>query len=221
MKHLTLILAMASFVFATNTHALESEKEKLSYAMGYFFAKNVTQQDIDLDTDSFIAAVQDILDGKETKLSEQQVQEVLTKYQAEEQQKRTNSATANLEAGNKFLAENKNKEGVQQSESGLQYKILKEGDGEKPSANSVVTAHYKGSLIDGTVFDSSYERGEPASFPLDRVIKGWQEALPMMKTGSKWQIYVPANLGYGERGAGGTIGPNSTLIFDIELISFK
>lgn len=221
MRQFTTYFAIAALVFTSGAQALESEKEKLSYAMGYFFAKNVMQQDIDLDNVAFIAAVKDILDGKETKLSQQEVQDVLTKYQAQEQQKAQDKASNNLDEGKKFLAENKNKDGVKETESGLQYKILKEGDGEKPSADSTVTAHYKGTLIDGTVFDSSYDRGEPASFPLNRVIQGWQEALPMMKTGSKWQIYVPSDLGYGARGAGGTIGPNATLIFDIELISFK
>ena len=125
------------------------------------------------------------------------------------------------QAGEKFLAENKTKPGVKTLDDGIQYKIIKEGTGKKPTAESSVVAHYRGTLIDGTEFDSSYKRGEPATFPLNGVIKGWQEVLPMMADGSEWQVYIPSELAYGSRGAGANIGPNETLIFDIELIDVK
>jgi FKBP-type peptidyl-prolyl cis-trans isomerase FklB len=127
----------------------------------------------------------------------------------------------NLEAGQAFLEANKKKEGVVTLPSGLQYKVLTEGKGKQPKSSDSVIAHYRGTLINGTEFDSSYKRNEPATFPVQGVVKGWQEALPLMKEGAKWQIYIPADLAYGPRGAGQAIGPNETLIFDIELISVK
>jgi FKBP-type peptidyl-prolyl cis-trans isomerase FklB len=128
---------------------------------------------------------------------------------------------ANLKAGESFLAQNKSRPGVVETPSGLQYEVLTEGTGPKPSANNKVTCHYHGTLIDGTIFDSSVQRGQPATFPLNMVIKGWTEALQLMPTGSKWRLFLPPNLAYGERQTGSYIGPNSTLIFDVELISFS
>ncbi len=130
-------------------------------------------------------------------------------------------AEANLKAGKDFLAANKNKPGITELASGLQYEVLKEGAGAKPRATDTVTCHYHGTLIDGTIFDSSVKRGQPASFPLNQVIKGWTEGLQLMGTGSKWRFFIPPHLGYGDRQVGPTIGPNSTLIFDVELISIN
>lgn len=135
-------------------------------------------------------------------------------------QMRAEKAAANLKAGQDFLAENKTRPGVTELPSGLQYEILNEGSGEKPAAHNEVTCHYHGTLIDGTIFDSSVQRGRPASFPLNMVIKGWTEGLQLMPTGSKWRFFIPPHLGYGERQVSAQIGPNSTLIFDVELISF-
>lgn len=187
--------------------------------MGTYFVLGVTQQDMDIDVPAFIQAVEDALNGNEPKISMKEMQDILAQYKETVAKQQTDTVAANRKAGNVFLAENKKKEDVIESPSGLQYKIIKAGEGSKPMAGSNVTVHYKGTLINGAVFDSSYDRGEPATLSLSQVIKGWQEAIPMMKTGSKWQIYVPSKLAYGDRSAGQLIGPASTLIFDIELIS--
>jgi len=200
---------------------VNTEKQKLSYAMGTYFALGVTQQGMDIDVPTFIQAVEDALKGNEPQINMKEMQDILTKYKESIAKQQSDAITSNQKAGEAFLAENKKKEGVTVSPTGLQYKIVKEGSGKKPAADSNVTVHYKGTLIDGTVFDSSYDRGEPAILSLGQVIKGWQEALPMMTTGSKWQIYVPAKLAYGDRAASELIGPASTLIFDIELISIN
>jgi len=149
----------------------------------------------------------------------------MTTFRAEmmkkQQAKATEASDTNKQVGQKFLAANKAKEGVVTLPSGLQYKIIKQGDGPKPTASDTVVTNYRGTLIDGTEFDSSYKRGEPATFPVGQVIKGWTEALQLMPVGSKWQLYIPSDLAYGERSPGGEIGPNSTLIFDIELLSIQ
>ncbi len=144
---------------------------------------------------------------------------IVAQYKKTIAKQQSDAIAANQKAGDAFLAENKKKEGVIESSTGLQYKVITEGTGVKPAAGSSVTVHYKGTLLDGTVFDSSYDRGEPATLSLTQVIKGWQEVVPMMKTGSKWQIYVPSKLAYGDRAASDLIGPASTLVFDIELIA--
>ena len=176
---------------------------------------------MELDNAAFLQAVEDVLNNNELKLSKEEMQKILTDFQVKEQEELAAAASNNKEIGKKFLEENKAKEGVVTIESGLQYKIIKAGEGEKPKSNSQVVVHYRGTLIDGTEFDSSYSRGEPATLGVNQVIRGWQEALQLMPVGSKWQIYVPSNLAYGERGAGGSIKPNSTLIFDIELLEIK
>ena len=216
-----LIMLMSSFYMQAQAAKLESDKEKLSYSMGIFFGQSVSRQDMDLDIPAFMQAVEDVLKGAETKLTTEEMQKILAAYQQKEQQERADKATNNKEDGVKYLTNNKNNEGVVETESGLQYKILKAGEGKKPSADDTVVVHYRGTLIDGTEFDSSYSRGEPVELGVNRVIQGWQEALQLMPVGSKWQIAVPSNLGYGERGAGGVIGPNATLLFDIELIEIK
>jgi len=200
---------------------VKTEEQKLSYSMGTYFAMGITQQDIKLDVPAFIQAVEDVLNKNEPQISIKEMQDILTKYKETVAAEESKAIANNKKAGETFLAENKKKEGVVITTSGLQYKIITKGSGKKPAAGSNVTVHYKGTLIDGTVFDSSYARGEAATLSLGQVIKGWQEAVPMMTTGSKWQIYVPADLAYGDRAASEVIGPASTLIFDIELISIN
>lgn len=224
MKILNYILALTLFASSLNVLAEakpESDKEKLSYSMGIFFGQTVTRQDIDVDVPAFVQAVEDVLSDNELKMDMEDMQQILSAYQQKEQQQRSQSANSNLEEGEKYLVENKDRKGVVELESGLQYKVIEKGEGATPAADDTVVVHYRGTLLDGTEFDSSYSRGEPAALGVDRVIKGWQEALQLMKVGSKWQIAVPSELAYGSRGAGNVIGPNSTLLFDIELLEIQ
>lgn len=200
---------------------IETDQQKLSYALGVYFSQGIKQQKTDLDIPAFLQAVEDSLTGADLKISESEVQTALNQYKEKLVSERNVAAGVNKTAGQKFLDENKSREGVVALPSGVQYKILKEGAGDKPSSDSKVNVHYQGSLVNGQVFDSSYERGEPVSLGLNQVIKGWQEILPLMSAGSKWQVYIPPELAYGERGAGAAIGPNETLIFDIELIGIE
>ena len=200
----------------------KTEQEKFSYTVGVQTAENMLQHGIEVDPAMYLQGVQDALDKKTFKLSPDEMKQVLVNYQQQQMKKVQEQAAANKAAGEKFLADNKTKPGVKTTASGLQYKVIKQGTGKKPTLDDEVVVNYEGSLLDGKVFDSSYKRGKPLSIKLDGVIKGWQEALPMMTVGSKWKVYVPADLAYGERGAGGgVIGPNSTLVFDIELMSIK
>jgi len=200
---------------------VETDIEKLSYSMGIFFGQSVSRQNMNLDTPAFLQAVEDVLNKNELKLDKEEMQQILADFQKKEQEERATQAVTNKVEGEKYLAENKKKEGITTLDSGLQYKVITAGEGKKPVADSEVVVHYRGTLINGTEFDSSYSRGEPATLGVSQVIKGWQEALQLMPVGSKWQIVVPANLAYGERGAGGTISPYSTLLFDIELLEIK
>ena len=200
---------------------ITTDKQKLSYALGAYFSQGVKQQNIDLDIPAFLQAVEDSLNKSTLKMSEGEMETILNEYKTKLVSERSAVAETNKTAGQKFLEANKTKEGVVSLPSGLQYKILKEGTGAKPASDSNVKVNYQGTLLDGKVFDSSYERGEPVSFNLNQVIKGWQEVVPLMSIGSKWQVYVPPELAYGERGAGGAIGPNATLVFDIELIGIN
>ena len=210
-------------IFITSTHAvkIETDQEKLSYSMGIFFGQTVIRQEMEIDVPAFMQAVEDVLNKNEKKLSDEEMKKIINTYQKKEQEDRIEKSDKDNADGKKFLAENKKKEGVTVLPSGLQYKIIENSEGEKPLADSRVVVHYRGTLINGTEFDSSYARGEPIELGLNQVIKGWQEALQLMSVGSKWQIVIPSELAYGERGAGRAIGPNSTLIFDIELISIK
>ncbi|RKD88478.1 FKBP-type peptidyl-prolyl cis-trans isomerase [Mangrovibacterium diazotrophicum] len=190
--------------------------EDFSYALGLSIASNLIQSGVKtVDPVNFMNAIEDAFAGKQPKLSVQQANQILQEFMSEQQ---SGDAANNLEEGLKFLAENLNDPKVTETASGLQYKVLTDGDGEKPSATDEVRCHYHGTLIDGTVFDSSVQRGEPAVFPVNGVIQGWVEALQMMAVGSKWRLFIPSDLAYGERGAGGSIGPNTTLIFDVELL---
>ena len=199
----------------------DTDQEKFSYAVGVQLSQNMLRQAIPVDPEAFIQAIDDVLNHKDLKLTPEQMQQVLVSYQQQQMQKQGELAATNKAAGEKFLSENKAKPGVVTLPSGLQYKIINAGNGNKPTLDDTVVVHYEGSLLDGKVFDSSYQRGEPIQLQVNGVIKGWQEALPLMPVGAKWQVFIPAELGYGEGGAGGDIGPNSTLLFDIELISIN
>lgn len=197
-------------------------KEKTSYALGMDIGRSVSGNSLDLDIAFLIRGIRDALGGEKALLSDKELEETLIAFQKEMQEKaereRIAAAEQNKKEGQAFLAQNKNKPGVKTLASGLQYKVDRRGTGAVPKATDKVRTHYRGTLIDGTVFDSSYERGQPAEFPVAGVIRGWTEALQIMPVGSKWTLYVPSQLAYGARGAGGRIGPNETLIFEIELL---
>ena len=215
------ILLLAGQAFGAEDKALESQRDKVSYTIGVFSGNNLKQQSIDVDPDIMLKGIKDSLSGGKMLLTDQEMSEVMAAFQKEmtikQSEKRNAMAEKNRKEGETFLAENKTKEGVKTLPSGIQYKVVKEGTGKNPKATDGVVAHYRGTLIDGTEFDSSYQRNEPATFKLDQVIKGWTEAVVLMKEGAKWQIFIPSNLAYGENGAG-PIEPNATLVFDVELI---
>ncbi|MDL2283079.1 FKBP-type peptidyl-prolyl cis-trans isomerase [Odoribacter sp. OttesenSCG-928-G04] len=193
--------------------------DKVSYSLGLSIAGNLISSGVKtINTEAFIDGMNTVFSGEMPDATPDEVNQILQDY-FDKIQKAQGAAAK--EAGEQFLAENKNKEGVVTLKSGLQYKILKEGDGPKPKATDSVVCHYEGSLINGTVFDSSVRRGEPATFPVNGVIAGWVEALQMMPKGSKWQLYIPSELAYGSHGAGQAIGPDETLIFDVELLDIK
>ena len=196
---------------------MTSEKEKIGYALGLNIARNLQEQGFEeFDYTTFCAALDDHYSKNELKMSAQEVNETLQAAMAKIQAEKHGPV---LEEGNKFLEENSKREEVNVTASGLQYRIMNSGDGKSPAPTDQVTTHYHGKLLDGTVFDSSVNRGTPATFPVNGVIQGWQEALPMMKEGDKWELFIPYTLAYGENGAGGSIPPFATLIFEVELIS--
>jgi FKBP-type peptidyl-prolyl cis-trans isomerase FklB len=197
---------------------LDTDQKKMAYTLGYQLGLSLRQQGFELDADTVSAAVHDVFTGKQPKLNQAEMQAVVQKMNAAMLQKQVELADNNYKAGQKFLKDNKDKDGVKTTKSGLQYKVVKNGSGKTPKPSDKVVAHYEGRLISGKVFDSSIKRGSPATFPVNGVIKGWQEALQLMKEGDKWQVYIPSDLAYGEKGVGRNIGPNETLIFDIELI---
>lgn len=204
---------------------LKNEKDKVSYSIGLNIGGNFKSQSVDINTDILIKGIKDALSGGKPLMTEKEIQETMTAFQKEmttKQAERTKALTeTNKKDGEAFLAANKGKDGVKTTSSGLQYKIIKDGNGQTPKTTDTVTVNYRGTLIDGTEFDSSYKRGEPASFPLNGVIPGWTEALQMMKVGSKWQLFLPSAIAYGERGSGRGIGPNAALVFEVELLSVK
>jgi len=202
---------------------LETEETKLAYAIGMDIGMSLKTLDTDLDRAALMAAINDRLDGTDAKLSQEESGKIKQAFfikQAEvKAAEQKASGEKNKADGETFLAEHAKTEGVTVTESGLQYAVITQGEGAKPTAEDSVTVHYKGTLIDGTEFDSSYSRGEPISFPLGGVIKGWQEGVQLMNVGSKYKLVLPSALGYGDRGAGEKIGPNSVLVFEVELLS--
>lgn len=217
-------LLLAGLTALTMTHnALagdkpQTESEKFSYAVGFQIGQGLKRDGLNLDTKILSQAIEDVLKGNPLKLSMEEMRgavETVQKKQMEEQATRAKTAK---DRGEAFLAQNKNKPGVKTLDSGMQYKVITSGKGKQPKATDSITAHYEGTLTDGSVFDSSYRRGEPATFGVNQVIKGWQEILPLMHEGDKWEVYIPSEMAYGPAGAGNSIGPNETLIFTIELI---
>jgi FKBP-type peptidyl-prolyl cis-trans isomerase FklB len=204
---------------------LKTKKDSLSYSLGVNIGKNFKQQSIDIDPNVLAGGIKDALSGGQTALTEEQVRSVVaaleTELMAKQQEAMRALGEKNKRDGAVFLSENKKKTGVVTLPSGLQYKVLTKGTGKKPKATQTVTVNYRGTFLDGTEFDNSYTRGEPATFAVNGVIKGWTEALQLMPAGSKWQLYVPPELAYGEHGAGQVIPPQSTLIFEVELLSVK
>lgn len=205
--------------------ALKTQKEKFSYALGMKMGANLKKQDVPVDAAILERGLKDALAGGKTLLTDEEAQTALNDVQNDlrkkQQEKMQEAGAANKKEGETFLAANKAKAGVVTLPSGLQYKIEKEGSGPKPAANDSVSCNYRGTLIDGKEFDSSTKHGGPATFPVNGVIKGWTEALQLMPVGSKWQLFIPPDLAYGDRGAGPDIGPDSTLVFEVELVSIQ
>ncbi|EQC50966.1 FKBP-type peptidyl-prolyl cis-trans isomerase [Bacteriovorax sp. DB6_IX] len=199
--------------------------KKVSYILGQQIGSDLKNQGIQADVETFCSSLKSAFNGEPSEMGQEEIQQVMTGFQSFMQEKQMEmlkaEAEKNLVEGQAFLESNKAQDGIQTLPSGLQYRVLTEGEGNKPSAEDTIEAHYEGRLIDGTVFDSSYQRGTPATFPVNRVIAGWTEALQLMGTGSKWQLFIPANLAYGEQGAPPAITPNATLIFDVELLAIK
>ena len=230
MKSITTAALAISLIACTATAAdtkmtLKDDKDKISYSIGLNIGRSMKSEGLPINPDALAAAMKDVFSGAKPLLTDEEVKVVMENFQKEMQAKQLKSREEGLgknkAEGEKFLADNKKKAGVKSTASGLQYTVIKDGTGKTPKATDTVSTHYRGTLINGTEFDSSYKRGEPAEFPVNGVIKGWTEALQLMKEGSKWQLYIPSDLAYGERGAGKDIGPNSTLIFEIELLKVK
>jgi FKBP-type peptidyl-prolyl cis-trans isomerase FklB len=216
---------LPGLVQAQSKGALKDQKDRVSYSYGLRYGSSLKQQSIEIDPEVFAKGMKDALSGAETLVTEKEAREIITAYQKELRARQEEQdkvlGEKNKKQGEAFLAENAKKEGVKTLPSGLQYKVITEGTGPTPKTNETVIVHYRGTLIDGTEFDSSYKRGEPYTTPVNFVIKGWTEALQLMKVGSKWQLFIPSDLAYRERRSGRLISPNSTLIFDLELLSIK
>lgn len=221
MKRLAVCITALLFVVGCGKKNLKTDKEKYSYAIGYQFTKNLKTQNVDIDANAFKAAVDEVLkDKKELSMTEEDMQKAMQKMYEVRQGQMSQEADANKKKGLEYLEKNKAAEGIKTTETGLQYKVQSEGSGATPKDDDTVVVHYKGTLIDGTEFDSSYKRNQPAEFPVKAVIPGWTEALKKMKKGSKWNLYIPPELAYGDRGRPG-IPANSVLVFDVELIDIK
>lgn len=221
----TLAIGLLCTASAYATTTLNSDTEKLSYAMGFKTGQAMKAQSVTINTNDFAQGLAAGYTGQKPAITEQVMQTTLTTMQKEMvkkmQEKYTETAAKNLISGQQFLAKNAKVAGVVSLPDGLQYQIINPGNGENPTANDTVTVNYEGKLINGTVFDSSYKRGQPATFKVGQVIQGWQQALKLMKPGATWMLYIPANLAYGSQGAVGAIGPNETLIFKVDLLSVK
>ena len=224
MKNKLFILGVAATLVACNqenyTNAeLTTQIDSVSYSLGISVANNLKNSGFEsIETDAMASAFNDVFNDKEVRITEDEANLLIQDYFLELSEKKSQEATAE---GSYFLIENAKKEGVITTSSGLQYEIITNGIGATPSESDKVTVHYHGTLLDGTVFDSSVDRGQPATFPVNGVIPGWVEALQLMNVGSKYKLYIPSDLAYGERGAGGAIGPNATLIFEVELLSIN
>jgi FKBP-type peptidyl-prolyl cis-trans isomerase FklB len=231
MKYVPLgVLSLALIACQGNTQeksaaALKSHQDSVSYCIGLDIGKTLNQQMIEVSPELVAKGIQERLAGTTPKLTDDQVRSILSALQEElmskQNEKSKMEGEKNKKEGDAFLAENRKDKDVVVLPSGLQYKVVTMGTGKKPKAEQTVTVNYAGTLIDGTEFDSSYKRGQPATFPVNGVIKGWTEALQLMPVGSKWKLFIPSNLAYGESGAGGVIGPNATLVFDVELLAIK
>ena len=228
MRLLTIIMAVlviAGLAHAQGGPGFKNEKEKVSYAVGMGVGKNLSRQGIEIDPQLLLMGLKDVLNKKKARLTEAELQKTMqalnTRLRAINKQRQSRLGGKNKKEGAAFLAKNKKKKGVVTLPSGLQYQVLRKGKGKKPLLASSVVTNYRGTLLDGTEFDSSYKRGKPATFPVKGVIAGWTEALQLMPAGSKWKLFVPAKLAYGARGAGRNIGPHATLIFEIELLNIK
>lgn len=214
---------MAGHLYAEEQTVLMNDTDKLSYSMGFDIGSKLLQESIEINPDILSKGVQDGFRGTEPLMTKEEMQKAITEFRkdmiAKQKAQQKLLSEKNKNEGEAFLTENKAKEGVVTLPSGLQYKVIKEGTGRTPTVDDTVSTHYRGTLVDGTEFDSSYKRGTPATFPVKGVIAGWTEALQLMKEGDQWKLFLPPQLAYGERGVGKMIGPNATLIFDIELIS--
>lgn len=219
------IVGLALPALAEQKVELKDSQDKVSYSIGLDIGMTLKRQNIDIKPDVLIAGLKDAVSGAKPQMTEAQIKETMSAFQKEMMAKQTavmkEAAEKNKAEGDKFLAENKAKAGVKTTADGLQYKVLKEGSGAMPKASDTVVVNYRGTLIDGTEFDSSYKRNEPATFPVSGVIKGWTEGLQLMKVGSKYQFVIPSSLAYGEQGASQEIGPNKTLVFEVELMDIK
>lgn len=201
--------------------ALETDRQQLGYTVGFQIGHSLKADQLDVDLDALAQGIRDVMSGNEARLTEEQMMAAIDKMQADRVADRERMAAENLEESRKFLEQNGKRDGVTQTASGLQYEVKQAGSGQQPTPTDTVVVHYRGTLIDGTEFDSSHSRGEPVSFQVNEVIDGWQEVLPLMKEGAEWRVYIPSELAYGSRGAGQDIPPNSALVFDIELISIE
>ena len=224
-RAILIVAFLSGICLAGERPGLKDEKEKISYSVGYQIGGDFKRQGVELDPDLLVKGIRDAAGGAEPRISPQEMRKTLVdlkkKVEADERKRRREKAGKYRAEGEAFLSANGKKEGVVTLPSGLQYKVLAAGKGTSPGPADNVTVHYRGTLVDGTEFDSSYQRNEPATFGVDRVIPGWKEALPMMKEGAKWQLFVPSKLGYGEQGSGSRIPPNSALLFEVELISVR
>jgi len=224
-QFICLFLASVLPAAAAQEKELESDQDKVSYLIGRNIGQTIKQDGLDLDVETLVDGLRDGLAGNESKVTEAEAEKVMAAFQARMQAEAASKAEAegkaNAVAAEEFLTNNKKREQVTTTDSGLQYEILNKGEGPKPGAADTVSVHYHGTLLDGTVFDSSVKRGQPASFAVNQVIAGWTEVLQLMPTGSKWKVVIPSELAYGKNGAGSAIGPNETLVFEIELLAIE
>jgi FKBP-type peptidyl-prolyl cis-trans isomerase len=206
---------------AASAQELETQKDKFSYTIGYQMGLSLQRPGMEVNQDVLVQALRDALSGNDPQLSRSQMDAAIAEQRRMLEGERQEKASENLARGEEFLEQNKARDAVTETESGLQYEVITEGEGAQPTESDTVVVHYEGSTIDGEVFDSSYERDNPATLALNGVIEGWKEGLQLMHEGAKYKLYIPANLAYGEQGAGGRIGPNQTLVFEVELIEVK